>query len=302
MNSISHIHLITTGGTIAGVGNPGEDSGYSSGVLSAEDILHSLPPLPDNLELEVTDLFNKNSDDITSADWLTLLNLINSETVENRTDSFIITHGTDTMEETAFFLSLTVNPKSSVILTGAMKPSTSDNPDGPVNLFNALKLASNPEGIDAGVYIFMNGQIYPALSAEKKQTSGVDAFEPFVSVNGPKTKWFEHFDCSSHFYLNDCSSLPPVSIVYFYTDADPEILEFAAKKSKGLVIAGAGAGEFSLKWAEAIKKLSIPVVISTRVDSGFVPDELVYCSNVIGAGDLSPQKAAILLRLCLSQK
>lgn len=296
-----HIVLITTGGTIAGVGTPGCDTGYTSGILSGKDLLSSLSDFQINPEIKIIELCNKNSDDITSSDWLRLVKLINKKGEESDTDAFIITHGTDTMEETAFFLSLTVKTDKPVILTGAMKPSTSSNPDGPKNLYDVINLVNSSDSLSSGVYVFMNGQIYTALEAEKKRTFGEDAFEPGLSISGPNNPWFGRFDCNSRFDVDNLETLPKVSIVYFYTDADVRLLEFAAENSDGIVIAGAGAGEFSLKWAEVIKDLSIPVIFSTRIGSGRVPDTIPYCFNAISAGDLSPQKAAILLRLCLGE-
>ena len=105
---------------------------------------------------------------------------------------------------------------------------------------------------------------------------------------------------SSEFDISGLTGLPKVSVLYFSVDADPELLIYAAEHSDGLVIAGAGAGEFSRKWIDIINGLSIPVIISSRIDDGVITKENLLCSNTVAANNLSPQKAAILLRLALT--
>ncbi len=305
----SKIVVLATGGTIAGVGEAGKTEGYTSGALSAEDLLAAVPELADIAPIEAIQICNVNSDDISAEVWLKLANTINELAADPAVKGFVITHGTDTLEETAYFLNLTVKTEKPVVLTGSMRPSTSISADGPMNLYEAVCVAASEEAVGNGVLIVFSDRIYAARSVTKTSTYNVMAISAGemgamgVIRDGAvflyETPSKKH-TAGTEFDITGLSDLPRVSIVYFSVDADPELLRYAAEHSEGLVIAGAGAGEFSKKWIEIIEELDIPVVISSRIDNSVILKDNLLCKNTIAANTLSPQKAAVLLRLALT--
>ena len=303
------IVVLATGGTIAGVGEMGKTAGYIPGALTAEELLYAVPGLAEVAPIEAIQVCNVNSDDITAEVWLTLANKINELADDPAVKGFVITHGTDTMEETAYFLNLTVKTNKPVVLTGSMRPATSISADGPMNLYEAVCVAASDEAVGKGVLIVFSDRIFAARSVTKTSTYNVMAISAgemgaigmvrdgtvFLYENPSKTHTTE-----TEFDITGLSDLPKVSVLYFSVDADPELLRFAAEHSDGLVIAGAGAGEFSKKWIDVINELTIPVVISSRIDDGVITRDNLLCGNTVAANNLSPQKAAILLRLALT--
>ena len=302
------IVVLATGGTIAGVGEAGKTTGYKAGSLTAEELLMAVPELADVAPIEAIQVCNVNSDDITAEIWLTLANTINRLADDPAVKGFVITHGTDTMEETAYFLHLTVKTDKPVVLTGSMRPATSISADGPMNLYEAVCVAASDEAVGKGVLIVFADRIYSARSVTKTSTYSVMAISAgemgAIGVVRDRMVYLYEAPTKRHtieteFDITGLTDLPKVSILYFSVDADPGLLRFAAERSDGLVIAGAGAGEFSESWIEIINGLSIPVVISSRIDDGVITSDNLLCGNTVAANNLSPQKAAILLRVAL---
>lgn len=300
--------VLATGGTIAGVGDPGKISGYQPGTLTAETLLWGVPEIDEVADIEAIQVCNVNSDDITAEIWLTLAETINRLAADPEVAGFVITHGTDTMEETAYFLNLTVKTDKPVVLTGSMRPATALSADGPLNLYEAVCVAASDEAIGQGVLIVFSDRIYSARSMTKVSTYSVMAISAGEAgdigiVRDGNVYIYEHpgrkHTLASEFDVSGLQTLPKVSVLYFSVDADPELLRYAAEHSDGLVIAGAGAGEFSKAWIDIISELQIPVVISSRIDDGLIMKDNLLCKNTIAADTLSPQKAAILLRLAL---
>ena len=303
------IVVLATGGTIAGVGEAGKTAGYKPGFLTAEELLAAVPQLADVAEIEAIQVCNVNSDDMTAEVWLRLAHTINEMAADPEVKGFVITHGTDTMEETAYFLNLTVRTDKPVVLTGSMRPATSISADGPMNLYESVCVAASEEAVGQGVLIVFSDRIYAARSVTKTSTYSVMAISAGETgdigvVRDGMVFLYEspsrRHTVRSEFDVSGLETLPKVSILYFAVDADPELLRYAAEHSDGLVIAGAGAGEFSEKWIEVINELSIPVVISSRIDDGVITKDNLLCKNTVAANNLSPQKAAILLRLALT--
>lgn len=303
------IVVLATGGTIAGVGETGKTAGYKPGSLTAEELLAAVPQLADVAEIEAIQVCNVNSDDMTAEIWLTLAHTINEMAADPDVKGFVITHGTDTMEETAYFLNLTVRTDKPVVLTGSMRPSTSISADGPMNLYESVCVAASEEAVGQGVLIVFSDRIYAARSVTKTSTYSVMAISAGetgdIGVVRDNCVFLYESPSKRHtvrseFDVSSLDTLPKVTILYFAVDADPELLRYAAEHSDGLVIAGAGAGEFSEKWIEIINELTIPVVISSRIDDGVITKDNLLCKNTVAANNLSPQKAAILLRLALT--
>lgn len=303
------IVVLATGGTIAGVGEAGKTAGYKPGSLTAEELLSAVPELADAAEIETVQVCNVNSDDITAEVWITLANTINEMAADPDVKGFVVTHGTDTMEETAYFLNLTVKTDKPVVLTGFMRPATSISADGPMNLYESVCFAASDEAVGQGVLIVFSDWIYAARSVMKTSTYNVMAISAgetgSIGVVRDGTVFLyespsKRHTTDSEFDVSGLETLPKVSVLYFSVDADPEMLRYAAGHSDGLVIAGAGAGEFSEKWIEIINELSIPVIISSRIDDGVITKDNLLCKNTVAANNLSPQKAAVLLQLALT--
>ncbi|MBQ9276196.1 MAG: asparaginase, partial [Clostridia bacterium] len=229
---------------------------------------------------------------------------------DDNNKGFVITHGTDTLEETAYFLNLAVKTTKSVIITGAMRPATAISADGPMNLYQAVCAAASPETEGQGVLAVFADRIYTARSVTKTSTYQLTAISAgrmgaigvirdgkvylYETTNKPHTNKAE-FDVAS------LDTLPKVTILYFHVDASTELLKFAIEHSDGIVIAGAGAGEFSLEYGRIIEQADVPIVVSSRVDDGLITDDMLIFGNTIAANNLSPQKAAVLLRLALTE-
>ena len=248
------IVVLATGGTIAGVGDEGKTAGYKPGTLTADELIKAVTELGREAELETIQVCNVNSDDITDKIWIRLTNVINEMAEDPEVGGFVITHGTDTLEETAYFLNLTVKTYKPVVLTGSMRPASSLSADGPMNLYEAVCLAASEEAVGKGVMVVFSDRIYSAravtkistyhiaaISSGEMGTLGVIRDGKVFIYNSPR----KLHTLDSEFDVSDVESLPKVSIMYFAVDADPELIQFAAEKSDGIVIAGAGAGEFS---------------------------------------------------------
>ena len=301
--------ILATGGTIAGVGEEGKTAGYQPGALTAEDLIYAVPALEDVARVEAIQVCNVNSDDITAEIWLRLANTINEMAADPDVAGFVITHGTDTLEETAYFLNLTVKTDKPVVITGSMRPATSISADGPMNLYEAVCVAASQEARGHGVLVVFSDRIFSARSVTKTSTYHVTAISAgemgaIGMVRDGSVYLYETPDkrhtTQTEFDVSGLTALPKVSILYFAVDADPALLAYAAEHADGLVIAGAGAGEFSEQYKDLIGGLSVPVVISSRIDDGIILPENLLCENTVAADNLSPQKAAILLRLALT--
>lgn len=291
------IVLLATGGTIAGTGEPGKDIGYQSGSLPAEKIAGAVPGLSDIAEIRTIQVCNLNSDDMTDSIWIDLARRINDLSREPDTDGFVVTHGTDTLEETAYFLNLTVKTEKPVVVTGAMHPATSSAPDGPANLLLAVQAAASDANRGKGVLVAFGGALIPARAVVKNHTSSLDA----ITLDSDAQEPGRRHTTSTEFDVSGLKALPKVPVLYFNVDADPGFVEYAASNSDGIVIAGAGAGEFSQAWRSALERCKVPVVVSSRTGCGPVLQETMVCPNAVAAGTLQPAKAAVLLRLALTR-
>ena len=289
--------ILATGGTIAGKGEPGKDIGYQSGSLPVSELVEAVPGLSGIADIRTEQICNLNSDDITSEIWIALAQRINAQAREPDTDGFVVTHGTDTLEETAYFLNLTVKTEKSVVVTGAMRPATANAPDGPQNLLLAVKAAASSANRGKGVQVAFAGRLIPARAAVKNHTSSLDA----ITLDSDAQEPGRRHTTGTEFHVSGLKALPKVPVLYFNVDADPGFVEYAASNSDGIVIAGAGAGEFSQAWRSALERCKVPVVVSSRTGCGPVLQEIMVCPNAVAAGTLQPAKAAVLLRLALTR-
>lgn len=303
--------VLATGGTIAGKGRKGSQTNYVPGQLSIESIASSVDGIGDLADLREIQIANVNSDDITSADWLELARRINTLSRDPLVDGFVITHGTDTMEETAYFLHLTCHTDKPIVVTGAMRPSTATSADGPMNLYQAVAVASSEKAKGKGVMCVFSDSIYGARDFQKLSTTSVTAFggRDFGMMGyiiDDEIRFYNQsmrpHTTSSPFFVDSLTSLPKVEIVFFYVDADPVILRTSAERADGIVLVGAGNGNYSNAFNDTVGILSVPVVRTSRIGNGIiVPDDKfdIYPNIIIG-DNLAPTKARILLQLSLT--
>lgn len=307
--------ILATGGTIAGAGEAGKETGYTPGSISVESLIASVPGIEEIAPLVAQQVCNINSDDITSKLWIKIARTINAYATDPKVAGFVVLHGTDTMEETAYFLNLAVNTDKPVVITGSMRPATSISADGPMNLYQSVVVASNPEAQGKGVMGVFSDSIFSARSMQKISTFDVTAISagPMGALGFCRNKevFFYETSCKTHTkdsefisILEDTKELKPVAVVYFDADANPSIIDWAKANANGLVIAGAGAGEFSEQFITKLENVAsedFPVVISSRIGSGVITQDSVLVKKAVAANDLPPQKAAILLRLALAK-
>jgi L-asparaginase len=315
------VWVLSTGGTIAGTGaSPTNLAEYKGGTVLGEDLVKAIPEIKQFANVKVQQIINIRSPDIKLEDLLTLANSINSIFADDPgVAGVVVTHGTNTLEETAYFLNLTIKYDRPVILVGSMRPSTAISADGPLNLLNAIRTAIAPEARGKGVLVVMNDEINGARDVTKTNTYRVETFrspdlgylgyvdEDKVSFYRASTK---RHTVNSEFDVSNITDFPKVDILYSYVQ--PSVATIGALLGngvKGIVFAGTGAGGLADSERDAIKAIlssqseTKPIVVrSNRTGTGRVIarkeyDELGY----IAADNLNPQKSRILLMLALTR-
>lgn len=315
------VWVLSTGGTIAGKGDSSMSlSEYKGGMLLGEELVTAVPEIKQYANVTVEQVTNVGSQDITQHDWITLANRINTVFAQDpNVSGVVVTHGTATLEETAYFLNLTVKDPRPVVLVGAQRPATALSADGPLNLVGAIRVAVCPEARAKGVLVVMNDEINCARDVIKSNTYRVEAFRSgelgFLGyVDADQVSFYrtstKRHTTASEFHLDGIQSFPQVEIVYSYTQSDASMIGMLHKRGvKGIVFAGTGAGVISKVEQEAVKAiLASPVesravmVRSNRTGNGRVVGRKDFdVLGLIPADNLSPQKARILLMLALAK-
>ncbi|MFV0481671.1 MAG: type II asparaginase [Campylobacteraceae bacterium] len=312
------VYILATGGTIAGAADSSLNSTYSAGSVTVDKLIAAVPAINEIATIKGEQIVSISSNKITNEIWLKLAKRINELLASPDVDAVVITHGTDTIEETAYFLQLTVKSTKPVILVGAMRASTSMSADGPLNLFNAVNVAIDKNSVNKGVLVVMNDEIHSAREVTKSITTSVQTFTSpnsgkIGSVFYGKVDYYtipaKPHTVNTEFDISKLDSLPRVDIVYAHAD-DTDLFVKAAvnAKTKGIVSAGMGDGSlFPITLdalAEASLKHNIPVVRSSRVFSGSttMSSHSFYVDNkFIASHTLNPQKSRILLMLGLAK-
>ncbi len=306
---LKNIVLMATGGTIAGMGEAGKALGYTPGTTSVQSLMETVPGLKAMARLRCQQFLNINSDDMTGTHWLHLAQAIDTLAADAEVDGFVITHGTDTLEETAYFLNLTLKTGKPVVITGSMRPASALSPDGPMNLYQATALAASDAARGQGVLVVFGDYIYGAREVQKQSTFRTTAFgQGDFGALGYLHDGQPHFHQKSTrahtlatpFTLGESTVLPRVGIATFHVDADPQVLAFMVDHYDGLIIAGAGNGEFSQAWASILEATDKPLVLTSRIGSGTVTSPHSLLPHAITGDNLPPQKARILLMLALT--
>ncbi len=306
------VAILATGGTIAGSADSElATTGYTAGVLGVDVLIKAVPELKNLADITGEQIANVDSSNMTDEIWLKLAKRCNE--LLSKVDGIVITHGTDTMEETAFFLNLVLKSDKPVVLVGAMRPATAMSADGPKNLYNAVALAANPNAKGKGVMVAMNDKILGARGVQKTHTLNVNAFDfgnlGYI-VDGKV--FFENANLKAHtkkaeFDVSKLKSLPKVDILYTYANDGSGVAAKALFENgtKGIVVAGSGAGSIHTAQKEVLKDLlkqGLKVAVSSRVKSGFVAvSDEDKALGFISAEDLNPQKARVLLMLALTK-
>jgi len=310
------IMILATGGTIAGAQTSTAEAGYKSGSFSVDDLIKAVPQLKDLADISGEQVANIGSQTMNHEVWLKLAKRIN-EVLKGDTDGVVITHGTDTMEETAYFLSLVVKSSKPVVLVGSMRPATAIGADGPANLYDAVALAANPQAVGLGPLVVLNDEIHYAHEVQKTNSTQLDTFKSpnrgrAGVMNTGKAYFFSRnttrHTTKSEFSLDDAGvkDLPRVDIVYSYANFGRDTIDYLVGESvKGIVLAGVGDGNSTdaaiAALADAAKK-GIAVVRATRTGSGLVVRNVEVDDDKLGfiaAMELNPQKARVLLMLGL---
>jgi L-asparaginase len=310
-----NIVVLATGGTIAGAAASGAQSSYTSGKVTIDAMLDSVPGIRDLANLKGEQVANVGSQDMSFEILIKLAKRINELLATNDVDGIVVTHGTDTLEESAFFLNLTVKSDKPVVMVGSMRPSTAISADGPLNLYDAVAVAADPNAKGRGVMVVMNDWIQGAHSLTKTSTTSVQTFmSPLrglvgVSAYGKNdyynTPGWKH-TTSSEFDVSGVTALPRVDIIFADVDMPPDLIDCSVRNgAKGIVIAGVGNGNMnkaSLDAAAQAVKQGVVVVRSSRVATGHVGRNVEVKDDELGfiaSDELNPQKARILLSLAL---
>lgn len=309
-----NIVILATGGTIAGAAATGTQSSYTSGAVTIDAMLAAVPGIKDLANIKGEQISNVGSQDMSFDIMLSLAKRIN-ELLAGDVDGIVVTHGTDTMEETAYFLNLTVKSDKPVVLVGSMRPSTAVSADGPLNLYEAVAVASDPRSKGRGVMVVMNNWIHAAHSLTKTSTTDVQTFmSPLRGLVGVSAYGKNDFynspvwkhTTASDFDVSNVTKLPRVDIVFACADMSPDLIDASANNgAKGIVIAGVGNGNMnkaSLEAAARAAKKGVVVVRSSRVAMGLVGRNVEVNDDELGlvaSDELNPQKARILLSLAL---
>lgn len=309
------ITILATGGTIAGSGESEVASAYQAGQLNIDTLMEAVPEMKNLAEITGEQIVKIGSQDMNDEVWLKLAKTINKRCNDN--DGFIITHGTDTMEETAYFLNLTVKCEKPVVLVGAMRPATEKSADGPLNLYNAAVVATDKKSSGRGVLVAMNDEVLGARDVTKTSTTAVQTFHSpnFGSlgyIHNSKVD-YERSPESKHtidtpFEVDNLNELPKVGIIYAYANMPTEPLKALLDAGyQGIVSAGVGNGNLNAANLELLAKAAkegVAIVRSSRVPTGYTTldaeiDDSQYGFSV--SGTLNPQKARVLLQLALTK-
>lgn len=315
--NLPNITILATGGTIAGYSESKHDtSKYQSGVLGVDSLIRAVPEICDIANIKGIQAANVGSHNVNSMIQTDLAQRVQRHLDDPYTQGVVVTHGTDTLEETAFFLDLTVWSSKPVAVVGAMRPASAYGADGPMNLIESVVLATHEEARDRGVMVVMNDRIGAARYTSKTNANRVDSFEaaeqgflgtfesgrnhaePFFFYPPSRPLGHRHFNITS---LPSSRRLPKVDILYGHQELEPGLFRAAVDLgAKGVILAGVGGGWWPTIARREVDEYAsangVSVLTSRRPAWGYVDDS----SGGVGCGFLDPQKCRIQLQLCLA--
>ena len=314
---LPNIRVLATGGTIAGAQASATDYAYRSGVYDVNSLLSAVPNLDKLAVITGEQVANIGSQDMSDAVWLKLAKRVNAVLVEPGIDGVLITHGTDTLEETSYFLSLVTRSDKPLVMVGSMRPATAVSADGPGNIYNGVAVATDPRARGKGTLVVLNDTIHYARNVMKTDTTSLQTFQslnrgPAGVVHTGRIQWFEPMDkkqgLASEFSIDNLDQLPRVDIIYAHANMSADLIDAAIRNgAKGLVVAGVGDGNVTMPALDALTKAAksgVVVVRSTRLAQGVVlrnnevnDDERGF----VASGELNPAKSRVLLQLALTK-
>ena len=316
---LSNVMILATGGTIAGTGaSTTATVGYQSATVGVQRLIEAVPELKKVANVKGEQVFQIASENMNNDYWLKLAKRVNELLAQTDVDGIVITHGTDTIEETAYFLNLVVKSRKPVVIVGAMRPSTAISADGPINLYNAVTLAGSQDAVGKGVLVVLNDQINGARDVTKTNTANTDTFRNwefgFMGYMQDNAPHFYRVSTRKHtadteFDVSKLDALPQVDIVYGYASMNRVAVDaFVAAGAKAIVHAGVGDGSLARPAVEPAlieaRKKGVIIVRSSRVGNGIIArngeakdDEMDY----VVSDTLNPQKARILVMLALTK-
>ncbi|WP_369795575.1 type II asparaginase [Campylobacter sputorum] len=311
------IYILATGGTIAGGGDSALSGNYKSGTVTVDKLIAAVPQINEIANIKGEQISNIGSQDMNNEIWLKLSKRVNELLKTNDVDGIVITHGTDTMEATSYFLSLTLKSKKPVVFVGAMRSGTSLSADGPLNIYNAVNVAMDKSSMNKGALVAMNDEIHAAREVTKTNTTNVATFKSpnsgkIGSVNYGIVDYLltpaRKHSVDSEFDVSKLDKLPKVEIVYAYANDSADFVNLAVKNgAKGIILAGMGNGNPSTGVQDALAnaaKQGVVVVRSSRVGSGSTSVGAEVDDKKLGfvtADSLNPQKSRVLLMLALTK-
>lgn len=312
-----HVVVLATGGTIAGVGASAANSAsYVSATVPVDKLLAGLPELANVARVSGEQVFQIASESFSNAHLLGLGRRVSALSKQADVDGIVITHGTDTLEETAYFLHLVVRTTKPIVVVGAMRPGTALSADGALNLYDAVSVAASRDAAGKGVLVTMNDEIQSGRDVSKSINLKTEAFKsqwgPLGMVVEGRNYWFrapvKRHTGDSEFNIDEIDSLPAVDIVYGYGNMNTTGIEAYGRSGvSALIHAGTGNGSVAAQAVDALKALrarGVQIVRAARVPDGFVlrnaeqPDDQY---DWVVAHDLRPQKARILAMVALTR-
>lgn len=310
-----NIVILATGGTIAGAGASAANSAtYQAAKVPVDKLIAGVPELKDVASVRGEQVFQIASESFTNAHLLSLGKRVSALSKQADVDGIVITHGTDTLEETAFFLNLTVHTDKPIVVVGSMRPGTAMSADGMLNLYNAVNVAANPSAKGKGVLVTMNDEIHSGRDVSKMINIKTNAFNsqwgPLGMIVEGKSYWFrapvKRHTLQSEFDIDTIDALADVDVVYGYGNVPATGYE-AFSKDKAIINAGTGNGSVAdriVPVLQALRAKGVHIIRSARVPDGFVlrnseqPDDKY---DWVVAHDHKPQKARILAAVALTK-
>ena len=307
--------ILATGGTIAGSATSQTSAGYQSGAVAVDALIAAVPTLKDLADVSGEQIASIGSQDMNDEVWLKLGKRVNEILAKPDIAGVAITHGTDTMEETSYFLNLVVKSDKPVVLTGSMRPSTAMSADGPLNIYNAVAIAADPNARARGVMVTVDDDIHSGHDIVKTHTTDVGTMASGeagligATLFGKQT-WYRSPAAvntkRSEFSIDGVTALPRVDIIYAHANMSPDIIASAVEHgAKGIVIAGVGDGNMTAPAIEAVKAAiakGTVVVRSSRTNGGIIRRNIELDDDKTGtvaSMELNPAKARVLLQLAL---
>jgi glutamin-(asparagin-)ase len=315
--ALPNVMILATGGTIAGAGASAINSAtYAAAKVGVEKLIAGLPELSKVANVKGEQVFQVASESLTNDNLLTLAKRVSALVKQSDVDGVVITHGSDTLEETAYFLTLTVHTNKPIVVVGSMRPGTALSADGALNLYNAVNVAGSKDAMGKGVLVTMNDDINTARDVSKSINIKTNAFSsqwgPLGMIVEGKNYWFrapvKRHTMNSEFDIDKITALPPVEIAMGYEGVASTAIDALGKSGiKALIHAGTGNGSVADRIVPNLQKVregGVVVIRSARVPDGFVirnaeqPDDKY---DWVVAHDLRPQKARILAMVALTK-